>query len=380
MTDEVGPPLGRARARLTRSSCKRNQQQQQLTMALLALLFASVAAHTAHALPQLGEARSRKHLQCRVLCQYMYIPSSQCSHSQCPRALSAPAGSKEMRPSERIYFHSWSVGEECGSDKIPGCRDAATTYLTNSSNMGFATEEIAIFVTVGLSDAGGNPVDLTTQGLLKGKNFSQIGAVCRPGPLRGSEAVSLTLMPGFTVGASAGGCLGTETLGHKSDARAFVAAHVTPPNPTGGMLGGEVQGCPKGLCVIGLHAPDGAIASSAAATVKKVCGDMVSSCVVAVGDFGDEGASSDPMSPNPTLDARLNEQFHQLGIGKLYSTSGFSGTRAAMNIINTGLGMNIGGGHPLSAQFGNITGQGPSAVLDVLLPCAYPETFKYCKK
>ena len=284
-----------------------------------------------------------------------------------------------MRPSERIYFHSWSVGEECGSDKIPGCRDAATRYLANSSNMGFSTGEIAIFLTVGLSEASGEPVDLTTQGLLKGKNYSQVGAVCRPGLLRESEAVSITLMPGFTVGKSAGGCLGTESLGHKSDARAFVAAHVTPP-AANGMLGGVVQGCPKGLCMIGLHAPDGAIASSAAATVKQVCGGMVSSCVVAVGDFGDVGGSSNPMAPDPTLDASLNKQFSDLGIGKLYSTSGFAGSRTATNVINTGPGMNIGPSSPLKAQFGNITGQGPGAVLDLLLPCAYPNAFQYCKK
>lgn len=313
-----------------------------MMMPVMMMMLLAGAAHVAHALPQLGSVK--------------------------------------MRPSERIYFHSWSVGEACGSDKIPGCRDAVTTYLTNSSNMAFATEEIAIFVTVGLSAAGGEPVDLTTQNKLKGKKYSQVNAVCRPGPLRESEAVSLTLMPGFTVADSGGGCLGTETPGHKSDARAFIAARVTPPKASG-MLGGEVQGCPTGICLIGLHAPDGAIAPSAAATVLKVCGaGLTPRCMVAVGDFGAEGGSANPMAPDPKLEAKLNKQFQQLGIGKLYSTTGFAGSRVAMNVVNTGPGMNIEVGYPLKPVFGNVTGQGPAAVLDVLLPCAYPNAFQYCKK
>eukprot|EP01043_Picozoa_sp_COSAG02_P093829 COSAG02_NODE_30320_length_553_cov_1.226872_1_plen_111_part_01 len=108
----------------------------------------------------------------------------------------------------------------------------------------------------------GEPVDLTTEGLLKGKNYSQVNGMCRPGLLHGSEGVSLTLMPGFTVHQSSGGCLGKES----TKARAFVAARVTPLAPKG-MLGGEVKGCPRGLCVIGLHAPDGPITTSAADTV-----------------------------------------------------------------------------------------------------------------
>jgi hypothetical protein len=287
-----------------------------------------------------------------------------------------------MRPSERIYFHTWSVGEACGSDKIPGCRDAAIDYLTNTSNMAFDPREIAIFVTVGLSTEGGEPVDLTTEGLLRGKNYTQANAVCRPGPLRQSEAAALTLMPGFTVVASGGGCLGEETLGHKTEARAFVAALVTTP-PAKGMLGGEVKGCPKGLCIIGLASRGGSIASSAADTVKKVCGeDVAASCTVAAGDFGAGEGQSSPTNPstNPKLGPNLNAQFHQLGIGKVVSTQGFAGARAVTNVGDTGMGMDIGPGYPLRAQFGNVTGQSPTGVLDVLLPCAYPQQFEYCKK
>eukprot|EP01051_Picozoa_sp_SAG22_P010917 SAG22_NODE_1013_length_6027_cov_4.804318_6_plen_250_part_00 len=232
---------------------------------------------------------------------------------------------------------------QCGSDKIHGCRDAVTSYLTGNSsyNMAFTPLEIAVFVTVGLAEADGEPVDLTTKGALQGQNYSQVSAVCRPGPLHGSEAVSLTLMPGFTVEESSGGCLGTEKLGHKTAARAFVAARVTPPKPNRG-IGCVVQGCPKGICLIGLHAPDGAIAASAAGTVKKVCGDMTTSCTVAVGDFGDdEGGSSNPNSPNAGLEAHLNTQFAQLGIGKLYSTTGFPGSRAAMSVAHTGAAMGL---------------------------------------
>ena len=70
---------------------------------------------------------------------------------------------------------------------------------------------------------------------------------------------------------------------------------------------------------------------------------MTASCTVAVGDFGDnEGGSSNPKDPNAGLEARLNMQFAQLGIGKLYSTTGFPGSRAAMNVPNTGAAMDIG--------------------------------------
>jgi hypothetical protein len=287
-----------------------------------------------------------------------------------------------IAPSERIYFHTWIVGEECGSNKIPGCRDAAIAYLTNSSNMGFSTSEIAIFMTAGLSTPGGEPVDLTMEGYLEGRNYSQVNGMCRPGPLLGSEAVSLTLMPGFTVHQSGGGCLGQERLGHKTDARAFVAARVTPPTPNGGMLGGEVKGCPSGLCIIGMHAPDGPIATSAADTVKQVCGkDLTPMCTVAVGDFGAGDGDASPQEPNShsKLVAHLDQQFEELGLGKLVSTTGFAGARSATNVVDTGPAMDIGPTHPLP-QFGNITGQSPSGVLDVLLPCAYPAAFEYCKK
>lgn len=167
-----------------------------------------------------------------------------------------------MNPSERIYFQSWNIGEQCSSNKIPGCRAAAIEYLTGKATgpNGYGAGEIQVFVTAGLAEAGGEPVDLTTLGELKGKNFTQVDAVCRPGPLKGSESVSLTLYPGFDVVKTDGGCLGEKA----ESARAFIAALVTPPTPLGGndprsMLGGEVKGCPKGICIIGMHAPDGAI-------------------------------------------------------------------------------------------------------------------------
>eukprot|EP01052_Picozoa_sp_SAG31_P026245 SAG31_NODE_2365_length_5859_cov_22.319097_3_plen_247_part_00 len=246
--------------------------------------------------------------------------------------------------------------------------------------MEFSSLEAAIIVTVGLSQPDGEPVDLTTKGMLHGRNYSQVNAVCRPGPLHGSESVSLTLIPGFTVHTSSGGCLGEETPGHKTEPRAFVAARVTPPKPDG-TLGGEVKGCPKGLCIIGLHAPDGAIARNAAGKIRHACGDDVTPmCTVAAGDFGAGDGSSTPHAPSSKLDTYLNNQFEQLGVGKLVSTQGWAGARIATTVTQTGRGMNIG---PISnplRQFGNITDQGPAAIIDMLLPCAYPNAFDGCKK
>eukprot|EP01043_Picozoa_sp_COSAG02_P047939 COSAG02_NODE_4651_length_5132_cov_7.294854_3_plen_245_part_00 len=244
--------------------------------------------------------------------------------------------------------------------------------------MGFSTEEVEIFVTGGLSTPSGEPVDLTAEGLLKGKNYTQVNGMCRPGPLHGSEGVSLTLRAGYTVHQSSGGCLGKE----KFNPRAFIAARVTPPAPNG-QLGGEVKGCPRGLCIIGLHAPDGPISTSAADTVKQVCGeDLTSACTVAVGDFGAGPGAASPANPQPNskLVTHLDEQFKQLGLGKFVSTTGFAGAGCATNVVETGAGMDIGPGHPLLPRFGNITGQGPNGVLDVLLPCAHPAAFDYCAK
>lgn len=42
--------------------------------------------------------------------------------------------------------------------------------------------------------------------------------------------------------------------------------------------------------------------------------------------------------------------------------------------------MDIGQGYPLQKQFGTIPGQSPAELVDLLLPCQYPNTFEYCKK
>lgn len=309
-----------------------------MTRVMTPLLLAA-AVHAAHALPQLG--------------------------------------SSHFSPSERIYFHSWTVGEQCSS-KIPGCHAAAKEYLTNTRSFGYSSLDIQIFSTIGFSETSGEPVDLTTQGMLLKANYKQVGAVCRSGA--GSESVSLTVMPNFTIHESSGGCLGKGTTA----ARAFIAARITVPAASGGMLGGAIKGCPKGLCVIGLHAPAAAgdIAPSAAGLVRKVCGaDVVPACTVAVGEFGDVAGSINPTEPgyDPEFGAAINAQFSQMGLGKVLSTHGVVGARAALNVPGTGPGMDIGPVAPLQKQFGNVTGLSAASVMDVLLPCAHPNTFRYCK-
>ena len=49
-----------------------------------------------------------------------------------------------------VYVQNWNVGWQCGSDQIPGCRDAAVDYLSTG-----AYGEAAIYVTVGLQKGKG---------------------------------------------------------------------------------------------------------------------------------------------------------------------------------------------------------------------------------
>ena len=72
---------------------------------------------------------------------------------------------------ERIYFGAWNLGAECGSNALPGCRDAAVTFLTATTTAGYSPGEAAILMTVGLVDDAGSPIDLTNQGKLASQSL-----------------------------------------------------------------------------------------------------------------------------------------------------------------------------------------------------------------
>ena len=95
------------------------------------------------------------------------------------RALEPPGFlAPKQSHTERIYFQAWNVGKTCGSGSIPGCRAAATSYLTNSSGFAFQTDSVAVFVTIGLSGPDGEPVDLTKLNVLAGKGYIRRSTAC----------------------------------------------------------------------------------------------------------------------------------------------------------------------------------------------------------
>lgn len=95
-----------------------------------------------------------------------------------------------------MYFQTWVVGQECGSDSIPGCQKAALDYLTNSSSFAFQSTSAAAFVTIGLGGADGETLDLASSDMLAGGGYTQVNSVCRPGGQK-SESISLTFVKGF---------------------------------------------------------------------------------------------------------------------------------------------------------------------------------------
>ena len=118
-----------------------------------------------------------------------------------------------------MYVQTWVVGQECGSDSIPGCQKAALDYLTNSSSFAFQSTSAAAFVTIGLGGADGEALDLASSGMLAGGGYTQVNSVCRP-PARGrklSESISLTFVKGFTAVKTSGGCLSADP---RAEARA----------------------------------------------------------------------------------------------------------------------------------------------------------------
>ena len=166
---------------------------------------------------------------------------------------------------------SWNVHWQCGSDHIPGCREAATERLLQ-----LAQENRADFiVTVELEESVSQPIDLRSHGLSSG--WTQVNGSCPGNASNGGDAMAMAVGPGFSVLKADGGCLGGHAGGvYKADSRAFAVALVRPPTPV-------VAACPA-LCVIGLHSPHVDV-TLGADKVERVCGDARYACVVAAGDW-----------------------------------------------------------------------------------------------
>lgn len=260
---------------------------------------------------------------------------------------------------ERLYFQTWNVGNICGSNKAPGCRQAAIDYLTSGvPSIGYQPGEGQIMVTMGLLDDDGQAVDLTQYGKLQSLNYSSISGVCN-----GMNPLSVTVQNAYQVSNKATGCLGGPAP------TPFVVAVIKPP-PASGMFGGQLKGCPNGFCLVALNAPDGASITDGSDKVAKVCGDIRHVCTVAVGDFN--------LSPQHTYQERWAQLIGspKSGPQKLV-TDGQDHARWVTN-------MAAGGSMDIQQQvqkylgngsYQNVTGIRTSLISDALLPCQHPGTW-----
>lgn len=261
---------------------------------------------------------------------------------------------------ERIYFGAWNLGAECGSNVLPGCRDAAVTFLTATTTAGYSPGEAAILMTVGLVDDAGSPIDLTNQGKLAGKNYSKVNGVCTSKNGGKQDNVALTLRDDFQIAKSGGGCLDVDLQLPGAKRFAFAVALVTPIQNRCYMKSSLITNCPGGVCVIGVHAPVNGIFAGQD-VVAEVCGLARHRCTVAVGDWnlGSRGATIEDRWTQLLTDKK----------GTALHTSGPPHAQTTTNIVGSTGAMGIGLGNPLSKQFPNATGIGPLEILDEVLPC-----------
>jgi hypothetical protein len=279
----------------------------------------------------------------------------------------ARAASPQFEGEQRIYFQLWNVGQQCSAN--PSCRDAATSYLTNTSSFAFQTSEAAVFATTNLLAANSEAVDLTQHGQLEGKSYQQVDGLCHGGQKFGSSAVSLTFRPGWSVLKKDSGCLSKEGVLEKTEPHAFVAALLKPPKANG-MLGGIVKNCEAGVCMVALSVPKDGIAQGAD-KIAAVCGEARHQCAIALGDFGaDTGSYHNPSkSVLGNWKQLIGDKSPQVYI------NGVVHANLASNIPGLGPGMNVGQGFPLAKQFGNGTKGGSASqayLIDQLIPCKYP--------
>jgi len=170
---------------------------------------------------------------------------------------------------------SWNVHWQCGSDHIPDCRARAIQRFVALA----AQHHASMVVSIELEANDTTPIDLPSHGLT---GWVQYNGSC-PGPssTQSGDVAAVSLAPGFRILRAGGGCMGG------ADARAFAVALVMPPT--------EVHGCPDGVCLIGLHAPHGAISRAASDQVAAVCGTVRQGCTIASGDWNAPVSSLIPL-------------------------------------------------------------------------------------
>merc|ERR1712032_1089873 len=102
--------------------------------------------------------------------------------------------------------------------------------------------------------------------------------------------------PQFAVLAEGGGCLNDPA----DSSRAFAVAHVKPSQPFGTC---------ETLCIVAVHTPHKNI-SHGQETVARVCGDVVTHCAIAVGDWNANiNVSNWPKSRPPLINPINASQF-----------------------------------------------------------------------
>lgn len=194
-------------------------------------------------------------------------------------------------PASQWGVLSWNVHWQCGSDHIPGCREAATKRLLQLAHEHDANVIVAIEFEASVSQ----PINLHLHGMASG--WTQINGSCAGNVTNAGDAMSLAVGPGFGVLKSDGGCLGGHAGGvYRADSRAFAVALVKPPS--------TVAGCPN-VCVIGLHSPHVDI-TQGVDKIARVCGESRHGCTVAIGDW------NAPVSREPFCNYTVADRWTQL--------------------------------------------------------------------
>lgn len=194
-------------------------------------------------------------------CADSHVPTSDllclCAPPSTPAAAPPPASLPL-----RTFF--WNVHWEC-SLAAHGAKGTCKRRIGRRFAELARAAQADVVASVELSEGSSRPSSLVGFGLA---GWTQVDGPCAHGS-RG-DAAALAFSPRWRVEGSDGGCLRTD-----SDTRAFAVARVVPPRP--------VRGCPR-LCIVALHAPHSSI-TAGHDKVRRVCGDAVEQCVVAMGDW-----------------------------------------------------------------------------------------------
>lgn len=272
----------------------------------------------------------------------------------------------------RIYIGSWNIGEKCSSNSVSNSTDcpAMAAKILSVPNVVISPLGLDMLVLIGAKNiTTKKPINMPEYGFT---NYSQISAVC-PGRFthqKQSDVLSITVRPTFKILKSDSGCLNKPY----EPPSAFAVALVQPPYP--------IKGCQNGICMLGINTPLKTISAGVDA-IATVCGDTLSNCVVAAGDW------HAPVNKKNYTDVTVADRMKQL-VGNNAVTyaeptmktccntigsdpnQGFD-DHAVTNIPGVSRSMDIDGNYPLSSVYGNNAGDHKYFVIDMLFPCGLPQ-------